>query len=154
MQALATTLIAAIAVWIAFMQWRTAHLKTVLDLFDRRKGVYLAAKTALAYAQRDADAKDEAWENIRKARLEAQFLFPREIDQKLDAISSALTDLNVAVAENDIPKRRKALDEIEAFFNELYDVFAKYMPPSVTAARNPDQIIKDFGAWLRALVKR
>ena len=35
LQALLTPTIAAVAGLVAFLQWRTAHQKVILDLFDR-----------------------------------------------------------------------------------------------------------------------
>lgn len=45
-----TPVIAALAVWIAFSQWRTARNKLKLDLYDKRVVVYEAARQALATA--------------------------------------------------------------------------------------------------------
>ena len=44
---LLTPVVAALGIWIARSQWRTARMKLKLDLFDKRIVVYEAVRTAL-----------------------------------------------------------------------------------------------------------
>ncbi|KVK43581.1 hypothetical protein BCY90_17380 [Agrobacterium deltaense] len=43
MNAWATTIISGLVLVVAFMQWRTAHQKVLLDLFERRFNIYSRA---------------------------------------------------------------------------------------------------------------
>src|SRR5260370_19959215 len=47
-QALAAPAIALLAIVIAILQWRTAHQKVVLDLFERRMKVYSEIRAVIA----------------------------------------------------------------------------------------------------------
>ncbi|QKK28598.1 hypothetical protein FE844_002965 [Rhizobium indicum] len=50
LQALLTPAIAVAVGVIAFMQWRTAHQKVVLDLFDRRLAIVNEVNATISYA--------------------------------------------------------------------------------------------------------
>ncbi len=126
---------------IGYRQWRTAHLRVMLDLFDRRKAVYLAAKRALVHTRAEANATPEAWEELRKAQLEAEFLFGPEIDARLKEVSAALGDYNDANKENDSALRKDARERTKRYFKEMYDLFEPYMPTDAVKPKTPK--------WLR-----
>jgi len=56
LQALSTPAIALLAVTIGVLQWRTAHQRAVLDLFDRRMENYDALNAAIFEILREGKA--------------------------------------------------------------------------------------------------
>ena len=75
------TVIIAVAVGvIAYRQWKTAREKLVLDLFERRFTLYVAAKVGVDQVLRDGSARDnDGIRNIAVVRSEAIFLFGDEV---------------------------------------------------------------------------
>jgi hypothetical protein len=53
LQALATPAVALLAIVIALLQWRTAHQRAVLDLFDRRMQAFDSLNAAVAEIMRE-----------------------------------------------------------------------------------------------------
>ncbi|MBB2832304.1 UNVERIFIED_ORG: hypothetical protein GGD51_002433 [Rhizobium esperanzae] len=66
--ALLTPTIAVIAIIIAYMQWRTAHQKTVLDLFDRRMAVYDKLRQSMRMINTAGKVSDESDRLFLEAR--------------------------------------------------------------------------------------
>lgn len=81
LQALLTPAIAVGVATIAFLQWRTAHQKVVLDLFDRRLNVYSKARRALSAISGSGRVTDESDRLLLEAENEAAFLFGKDIKE-------------------------------------------------------------------------
>lgn len=80
MSGYATTLISALVLIVAFMQWRTAHQKVVLDLFERRLALIEAAREAakLVVIENGGDFVP-AHKIAVDAAIRSRFLFGPEI---------------------------------------------------------------------------
>ena len=56
LQFIATIVVTIFAAYIVYGQWRTAHERVVLDLFERRITVYESVRTVIAEIMRDGTA--------------------------------------------------------------------------------------------------
>lgn len=74
-KALLTPLIAIVATYIAWQQWRTNKQKLVLERYDRRLRVYEEVIRILSVIVRDAKASYDDLLRFRTAVSEADFLF-------------------------------------------------------------------------------
>lgn len=83
---LLTPLIAVVATYIAWQQWKTNEQKLVLDRYDRRLKVYEEVRKILSIILRDAKAGYEDLLEFRTAVSEADFLFGPEIPAYIDEI--------------------------------------------------------------------
>ncbi|WP_162350166.1 hypothetical protein [Pseudoxanthomonas gei] len=74
-KALLTPLIAIVATYVAWQQWKTNQQKLVLDRYDRRLKVYEEVRKILSIIVRDAKASYEDLLAFRTSVSEADFLF-------------------------------------------------------------------------------
>lgn len=88
-----TPLIAVVAVYIAWQQFKTNQQKFVLDRYDRRMSVYEEVRKILSIIMRDARASVDDLLRFRTAVSEADFLFGPEIAEYIDAIYKHGIDL-------------------------------------------------------------
>jgi hypothetical protein len=85
-KAILTPLIAVVAVYIAWQQWKTNQQKLVLDRYDRRLRVYEEVKKILSIIIRDGNVSVEELLRFRTAVSEADFLFGPEIPEYIDTL--------------------------------------------------------------------
>ena len=85
-KALLTPVIAVIATYIAYQQWKTNQQKLNLERYGRRLHVYEEARKILSIILRDADATTEDLLKFRTSVSEADFLFGPEITKYIDEI--------------------------------------------------------------------
>lgn len=129
-QVVLTTVIAVLAVLIAYFQWRTAHEKVVIDLFDRRMKIYTECQKILhKIVASPKAATDENGHEFKGAANDAEFLFGDEVVRRFEKVEKAIFDLTTYNAElnGDTPKNehkelvekwRIAIDEIAAFYKK------------------------------------
>lgn len=82
--ALLTPVIAFLAAYIAWRQWKTAQNRLKLDLFERRFSVYDATKGLIASIMQTGKATDENMFKFLAATKEAKWLFDDQIASYLD----------------------------------------------------------------------
>ncbi len=85
-KALLTPVIAVVATYIAWQQWKTNQQKLILDRYDRRLKVYEEVRQILSVILRDAKASYDDLLKFRRAVSEADFLFGSEIPNYIDEI--------------------------------------------------------------------
>lgn len=85
-KALLTPMIAIVAVYIAWQQWKTNQQRLNLERYDRRLRVYEEVKKILSIITRDANANTEDLLRFRTSVAEADFLFGSEIPEYIDEI--------------------------------------------------------------------
>ena len=85
-KALLTPVIAIVATYIAWQQWKTNQQKLKLEKYDRRLHVYEEVKKILSIILRDATASTEDLLKFRTSVSEADFLFGTEIIEYIDEI--------------------------------------------------------------------
>ena len=99
LQALLTPLIAIIATYIAWQQWKANELKLKLERYERRLLVYREVVKILNLITRDFDPKLDDLMDFRVAVAEAVFLFGPEIPQYIEEIISRGLNLGAAKEE-------------------------------------------------------
>jgi hypothetical protein len=124
---------------VAFLQWRTAQQKAVLDLFDRRHAIYDVVRQAVGTIVSSSATFDQVREvEFMQAMERAYFFLGDDVDKYIRQLWSDITDVRTADAElqgpadNDtrrkiIANRRAAMDRIAQFRNKGLPLFAKYM---------------------------
>jgi len=132
---------------VAFLQWRTAQEKAVLDLFDRRFKIYETVKNCVDHMK--GNPQDfGGWQEkeFLKAVNEAHFFFDDDLDDYLETLRKAIltvrdtTKLQATTADRD-----QAISRIDKFYEEGRPKFAKYM-------RFTQTVPSTFGSWLRGLL--
>jgi hypothetical protein len=129
---------------VAFLQWRTAQQKAVLDLFDRRHGIYEIVRKAVSTMTSDSNAFDQGQEiEFMQAMERAYFFFGDDVVNYLQQLWSAIKDVRDADKEianlKDPTALRAAVAKSEAglscvaqFHKTGKPLFARYMRFSQT----------------------
>jgi hypothetical protein len=81
--ALLTPLVAALGIWIAFNQWKTARMKLKLDLFDKRLAVYEVVQTAVRRAVVQKHFSEDMLAEYVQGIAGARWLYDREMKMAL-----------------------------------------------------------------------
>ncbi len=136
-----TSLIAVIAVWIAYQQFQTAREKLKLDLYEKRFCVF---ETVLGFVSLLAlHQKPEAEDVIRldRAKLTSLFLFGPEVPEYIQSVrdkAQTLTQLDgrrneiVQLGGGDLlTETKRSQDELLSWFDkqreECRRLFGKYL---------------------------
>lgn len=83
---LLTPLIAIVATYVAWQQWKTNQRKLVMERYDRRLKIYEEVRRILSIVLRDAKANPEDLLKFRTSVSEADFLFGPEVMSYIDEI--------------------------------------------------------------------
>src|SRR5215469_9104869 len=94
LQALSTPAIALLAVVIGVMQWRTAHQRAVLDLFQKRWDTYGELRRIISEAVQEGTAATPLALNFARTVDQAKFLFGPEVHSYLQTVYRQLVELN------------------------------------------------------------
>ena len=132
------TLVAIIGAGIAYLQWRTAHQRVVLDLFDKRYSIWSKMREPIAEIVREGKVANDVEMRFLRARDGSEFLFGKEVNDYLDKLYKAILDHRVAESALQYAKsegeRLKAGENrlakfkvIADFFNEFPKLVAPYM---------------------------
>ena len=78
--------------YIAWRQWRTAHDKVKLDLFDPRLAAYQRLKDAVAPIAASGKVTLADAERFARAMYDMRFLFDKETEACVDQIYRAMLD--------------------------------------------------------------
>ena len=147
--AISTGFIAA----VAFLQWRTAEQKAVLDLFERREAIYQVIRETVSTVANNVSGFDPAREmEFLRAKERAYFFFGDDVVDYLkqlwddiiqvQAADFELKDQQDRAARAELnAKRRAAMDRISHFYQAGQPLFAKYMRFSQTVPKR--------GLWWR-----
>jgi hypothetical protein len=137
LQALSTPTIAFLAVTIGVLQWRTAHQRAVLDLFDRRLENYDSLNAAISEIVREGKATFESLVCFSRAADRARFLFGKDVTAFLDTMRTTIVNLRraEAAARTDDDTKRATAADLEAAnmmkITEFYEEFYRLVRPYV-----------------------
>lgn len=162
LQALLTPAIAVAVAVIAFLQWRTAHQKVVLDLFDRRWKAAEAIKQSLVPIFRDGRVRQS---NdvliIYNAMRDAHFLFGKDVNRLLDRYKNVIGNIGVAssyMESTTNPHYQEGVQLLQDnmlrlidFHSEFDAVCSRYMGMDQKLIRWPWTILI---AWMAALKRK
>lgn len=154
MSAWATTIISGLVLVVAFMQWRTAHQKVMLDLFDRRLNVYNRVqeyhRQIMSNGVRQNVVDVSGFHDVRN---EAYFLFGNDITALLGKFHEEIINLGMyaALAADIESEDRKqnigmAYDHLKRAFAiaERFDAeFGAYMRMDQKRVRTPAEWLQD-----------
>lgn len=142
---------------VAFLQWRTAHQKVMLDLFDRRLALFYNIVDTVNPVVRHGGPRTENsaikfGESIRDAR----YLFGSEVNDYLEGFRSML--IGMALAEDMIEahepdrgdwisKKYHALQQVSSFYEDFPKLCDPYMRMDQKKIRTPVE-------WLLGAVGR
>ncbi|MEO9337001.1 hypothetical protein ABFT80_06135 [Mesorhizobium sp. SB112] len=133
---LTPTLATAVAI-IAFMQWRTAHHRVMLDLFDRRMEIYDQTMALMREVLHRGDRipGHEASE-FHKTRNKAKFLFGDDVNGELKdwhealinmSVSREVIDMNAGDRTEHQAKIAESLKKLLRFRDRIPEIFAPYL---------------------------
>jgi hypothetical protein len=89
LQALSTPAIGLTAIIIGVKQWRTAHQRAALDLFDRRWAAYEEIRSVIGEIVREGNVTAQTTLSFAGAINRAAFLFGPEVISQLESWPSA-----------------------------------------------------------------
>jgi len=135
--ALLTPLVAALGIWIAFNQWKTARMKLKLDLFDKRVVVYEAVELAVRKAVIGDIFTEETLSDYVKGTAGTRWLF----DEKMKRFTFELFELFCQLLSIDdmpkdappeiqsvfVSKESEAIEKITAHWEVLDSKFAPFL---------------------------
>jgi hypothetical protein len=131
------TLIAAGAAFIAYFQWRTAHQRVVLDLFDRRLRVFEDLESAAKNVFSTTLVTNETWALLINARSRSRFLFGKDVNDYIQkqiedfAWRMTFTDRTIDESPQErealLKKKYEVLERIIAFAKNAEPLFSPYM---------------------------
>lgn len=142
--AITATFVAA----VAFLQWRTAQQKAVLDLFERRHAIYEVVHNAILTMASNSPAFDQKRDAEFLQTMErAYFFFGDDVVAYLERLWSAIIDIRDADKElNDsrdadaksaaLTRRREGMNCVRDFHSIGKPLFARYMRFAQTAPTN------------------
>lgn len=150
LQALLTPAIALGVGIIAFLQWRTAHQKVMLDLFDRRLEVYRQVWEAVGSVVRSGRGDGKSEMAIMQAADKAMFLFGTDVSDYLKDLSETLRKLEWANRQIDdepspiaFGRRSELFRKVVGFYEDGAQVFHPYMRMDQKRVRTPAEWFAD-----------
>ncbi|EMS96970.1 hypothetical protein H009_14638 [Agrobacterium tumefaciens str. Cherry 2E-2-2] len=156
MNAWATTIISGLVLVVAFMQWRTAHQKVLLDLFERRLRVYGSVTEAMEMfsSAGPLNISLEARMKLQIAMSEARFLFGDEVLLHIETLIDDMSQIIAKVRRIDSqtvawPTREKLIDEVVNISNRIdgwREPFSKLCYPYM---RMDQKRVLTPGEWLQ-----
>jgi hypothetical protein len=131
MWAFISSLAAAVAVFIAFLQWKTAQTKVALEIHATRYAIYQDLREAVSEFMRELNFSIDVQRKFMDAQSRARFHFGAEVEQYLehlrrDMIGGHMFD-RLPQAHGIVDQQVARLDRINAFYAEIDRMFVPYM---------------------------
>jgi hypothetical protein len=133
--------IAVFAAFIAYRQWRTAHQRVVLDLFERRMTIYDDVRSVIGEIMRDGTADNKLFFRYGQATDRLGLLFGDEVvaysDKTRERINRLVmheTMIRAHLGGSPVPNYANHVDQSAKLFAELmkfYDEFSALVMPYV-----------------------
>lgn len=145
LSALLTPTIAAIAIVIAFMQWRTAHQKVVLDLFERRLAIIESAREA-AWAVAVEREVEKAHRLATDAAIRSRFLFGQDVVELLAEFQNNVFRATETGGLREVKSTDELLRTADA---SAHAVLLKLNPMAERYMRMDQKLIRTPAEWFR-----
>jgi hypothetical protein len=153
LQLIITGCIAVFAAFIAYRQWRTAHQRVVLDLFERRMSVYDDARAVIGDIVRDGTATSQTVFRYGQATDRLGLLFGDEVVAYSDKVRErinqfVLHETMIKAQQNGTPvadyhthveHSTRLLLELSEFYNEFSALVMPYVRMTQKQAKWPWQ---------------
>lgn len=147
MTLLALVIAAGVAV-ISYFQWRTAHLRYILDLFEKRLSVYEALRDAIGGYLATGNVSDETLIAYMRARNQARFLFGNEVSTYLEQTFGDLAQAHVgptlARTPEQIERDLAGINRLGEFHKKLEQLFLPYMKLDQKLPRTFPEVLEEF----------
>ena len=138
LQAFSLPVLAVVAAWIAYRQYRTAHDKLRLELFDRRLQVFIDTSKFIGNVRQASIPELEDLRTLFRALDGAAFLFDEEIRtylSKLHEIAHQLRVTSNKMKQTDDEMERSIISEknsklytdFDNLGDEIVPLFSNYM---------------------------
>jgi hypothetical protein len=138
LQALSTPAIALLAIVIGYAQWRTAHQRAVVDLFEKRMKIYEDIRNVIGEVARAGSVTNENINAYFRAIDQTDILFGPEVTAYLDVLRRTLSGHHLAEQQIAHPRsekeRHEAIDRQSRAFERVtafYTDFPKLIKPYV-----------------------
>jgi hypothetical protein len=129
-----SSLAAAVAIIISFLQWKTAQTKVAIDIHATRFAIYQDLRDAVSTFLRELNFSNEVHAKYLEAQSRARFHFGAEVEQYLEALRRDMIyghtfdryghdDRTKANIDDQVAR----LDRINAFYSEIDRMFVPYM---------------------------
>ncbi len=90
--------IAVCSVFIGYQQYKLSAYKLKHDLFEKRWNVYAATNDAIVCCVNGSDvAQRETYQEFNRKRMDAKFLFPKELNDYLAKINNAISEYQTSI---------------------------------------------------------
>jgi len=150
-QPLATCLVGVVLAFIALLQFKVAHDKLRLELFDRRYKVYAATKKFLVVIVRDAHFERSDLFEFFAATADADFLFDKDILDYLKQVADRATAMDVLQKKFDplpVGDERSGLVDKEhvefVWLTHQITGMSKVFAPYLSYAKVKGDFLEDF----------
>lgn len=138
LSALLTPIIAVLALWIAFGQYKTNANMLRLSLYKKRYRVYEALRGAMSEIFRDARLSNEGFNKFWIDTNESEFLFGSEINEyiktfqnkaaQLRSVTSQLYEENLPIGEKRTKLAQEKSDLLKWFSDEFKAIKKTFNP--------------------------
>ena len=131
-----TSIAAAAAVIVAFLQWKTAQTKLALDIHAARYAIYQDLRDTVSRFLIDLNFSNEVHRKFLDAQSRARFHFGAEVDQYLEQLRSNMIfghtfdrfgPANPVGTVDEQVEQSARLSRISAFYSEIDRMFVPYM---------------------------
>lgn len=144
---------AAVAV-IGFLQWRTNHLRVVLDLFDRRMLVLDETRAVARQLFASGRVEEGDMARLHKAYGDSKFLFGDEVVRAIEKLIDdaivvqtsigRMEDLEIGPERSELAQQKwQAVARAQRFFTDISSLCVPYMKLTQKRVRTPVEWFKD-----------
>lgn len=157
LQALATPVVGVGVAVVAYMQWRTAHQKIILDLFDRRMSLYdevVNSVTDYFGGPENTAVYTDTIQRLYHVRSKARFLFGSEVEDLVNNIRGDITKHSKLTEKREkrkplLPSARDAMDyEFQAVLARLIDTSDRMTEACLPYLQLDQKATPTLKAWI------
>ena len=136
-----TPILAIVVAYIAYQQWKTNDRKEKREFREVKISIYKRVKSHLDYTWTTREIKIDLYEDFKFAYAEANFIFPKELNDFLSQINTmslcwvrdkedldcAHPNANQKSIDKKIEDMDLYMDKLQKAHDDLYDQFSTYI---------------------------